>query len=68
MSTRYMESNRIILFFRVLSGDIPRHTYFPCFTAMLPDLYEGNFTTDQKLSSSPSEDTISQEILFSKEY
>lgn len=68
MSTRYMESNRIILFFRVLSGDIPRHTYFPCFTATLPDLYKGNFTTDQKLSSNPSEDTISQEILFSKEY
>ena len=68
MSTRYMESNRIILFFRVLSGDIPRHTYFPCFSATLPDLDKGNFTTDQKLSNNPSEDTISQEILFSKEY
>lgn len=40
VSARYMESNRIILFFRVLSGDIPRHTYFPCFTATLPDLYK----------------------------
>ena len=63
-----MESNRIILFFRVLSGDIPRHTYFLCFSATLPDLDKGYFTTDQKLSNNPSEDTISQEILFSKEY
>lgn len=58
--------NKIILRRRV-SWDIQRHAYLLYFIATLPNLYEGNFSTDQKLSSNPPGDVITQETIFSKE-